>query len=166
MSNRPQSEKMIVSEADVTSRCRAVSKPGIYMIFPRANRVVHHLPNFNGVEVQVLATPRQGARFVEHELLVAPGGGTSKPRDEEFEQFFYIQEGEIVLRVEGGKAHKKPRDAFCWLPPHLPHQFSNKSKKLARLIYIRRRYEEMPGTPVPGSLLSHEQDVPAYPVND
>ena len=91
-------EKLIVSEADITSRCRCINVPGSYMIFPRANRVEHYLPHFNGVEAQVLSTPQHGARFVEHELLVAPGGGTEKPRDEEFEQFLFILEADCSLR--------------------------------------------------------------------
>ena len=36
--NQGQTAKLIVSDADVTSRCRCINKPGSYMIFPRANR--------------------------------------------------------------------------------------------------------------------------------
>ena len=92
---QPQTAKMIVSDADVTSRCRCVNVPGSYMIFPRANRVEHHLPGFDGVLAQVLSTPQHGAKFVEHELLIKPNGKTLKPRREEFEQFFYLLEGEV-----------------------------------------------------------------------
>ena len=165
MPAKPQTEKMIVSEADVTSRCRCINKPGSYMIFPRANRVEHHLPYFNGVDVQVLATPQHGARFVEHELLVSPGGGTSKPRDEEFEQFLYVQEGKVQLSLDGRKKHSMPRGGFCWLPPHCAYQFTNKTNAPARVIWIRRRYEEVAGIPIPDPILSHESDVAANPVD-
>jgi len=47
-----QTAKLIVGDADVTSRCRCINIPGSYMIFPRANRVEHHLPSFEGVLAQ------------------------------------------------------------------------------------------------------------------
>src|SRR5512143_3459770 len=96
-----QEKLLIVSDADVTSRCRCINKPGSYMIFPRANRVEHHLPDFNAVLAQVLATPQHGARFVEHELLVEPNGGTAQPVDEEFEQFLFVLEGDVEFSVDG-----------------------------------------------------------------
>ncbi len=165
MSGKPQSQKLIVSEADVTSRCRCIHKPGSYMIFPRANRVEHHLPDFNAVEAQVLATPQLGARFVEHELLLAPGGGTSRPRDEEFEQFLYVLEGELQLELAGGKKHRMPRGGFAWLPAHLAYQFKNAGSDGARAVWIRRRYETVQGLPVPDAIVAHESDVEAKPVD-
>src|SRR5512141_596160 len=96
-----QEKLLIVSDADVTSRCRCINKPGSYMIFPRANRVEHHLPHFEGVLAQVLATPQHGARFVEHELLVEPNGGTARPVDENLEQFLFVLEGEVNFELDG-----------------------------------------------------------------
>jgi glyoxylate utilization-related uncharacterized protein len=82
-----QDKKLIIEDADVVSRCRAITKPGSYSILPRANRVLSTLPGLSGVSAQVMATPQLGARFIEHELLVQAGGGTEKPIDQEFEQF-------------------------------------------------------------------------------
>jgi (S)-ureidoglycine aminohydrolase len=159
-----QSEKLIVSEADITSRCRCIHKPGSYMIFPRANRVEHHLPHFNGVLAQVLATPQHGAKFVEHELLVEVNGGTTRPRDEAFEQFFFVLEGELQFEL-AGKLSKLVRGSFCWLPPHRAFQFVNKSNALSRVVWIRRRYEEADGVAIPDPIFAHESEVPAYPTD-
>jgi (S)-ureidoglycine aminohydrolase len=160
------SGRLVVSEADVTSRCRCINKPGSYMIFPRANRVEHHLPGFNqGVLAQVLSTPQHGAKFVEHELLVEANGGTEKPRDEAFEQFFFVLEGEIELGFDGGKPKKMNRGNFCWLPPHCAYQFSNKSNLQSRMVWIRRRYEEVSGIAIPAPIFAHESDVPAQPTD-
>ena len=161
----PQSQKIIVSDADVTSRCRCINKPGSYMIFPRANRVEHQLPNFHGVQAQVLTTPQHGAKFVEHELLVEAGGGTSALRDEEFEQFFYVLEGEIDLTLDGHKAQKMPLGGFSWLPPHCSYGFKNQGNALSRVIWLRRRYVEVAGISIPAPIISHESDVPGYPVD-
>jgi (S)-ureidoglycine aminohydrolase len=159
-----QKEMLVVSDADITSRCRCVNKPGEYMIFPRANRVEHQLPYFEGVEAQVLATPEQGARFVEHELLVKPNGGTTRPRDENFEQFLFVLEGSLDLEV-GGKNHVMAEGGYCWLPPDLAYQFKNTGEALSRAVWIRRRYEEIEGVPIPDPIIANEKDVPADPVD-
>jgi (S)-ureidoglycine aminohydrolase len=164
LANKIQTEKLIVSDADVTSRCRCINKPGSYMIFPRANRVEHHLPHFNGVLAQVLATPQHGARFVEHELLVEANGGTAGTRDEAFEQFLFVLEGEVEFRLEG-KLHKLVQGSFSWLPPNAAYEFANKGEDLSRLVWIRRRYQEVEGIQVPGPIVAHESDVPAYPTD-
>jgi len=136
------------------------------MIFPRVNRVEHHLPGFNGgVLAQVLATPQHGAKFVEHELLVEVNGGTEKPRDEAFEQFFFILEGEIEFGYAGGKLTRMGRGNFCWLPPNFAYQFTNKGSALSRVVWIRRRYEEAPGITLPAPILAHESDVTANPTD-
>lgn len=134
------------------------------MLFPRANRVEHYLPHFHGVEAQVLTTPQIGARFVEHELLVHPSGGTAKPKSEELEQFFFVLEGEIDLELDG-KNHKMVEGGFCWLPPQRPYQFVNKGEALSRVVWVRRRYEEVEGITIPDTIIANEKDVTAEPVD-
>ena len=164
--NQPPLSRLIVSDADVTSRCQCINKPGSYMIFPRANRVEHHLPGFNqGVLAQVLATPQHGAKFVEHELLVAVNGGTEKPRDEMFEQFFFVLEGEIEFRTAGSTQKKMGAGNFCWLPPACAYQFTNKADSPSRVVWIRRRYEEVAGIAIPAPIFAHESDVIANPTD-
>ncbi len=143
-----QTAKLIVSDADVTSRCRCINMPGSYMIFPRANRVEHHLPGFEGVLAQVLSTPQHGAKFVEHELLVEPNGHTTGHRSEEFEQFFFVLEGQVQFDLEG-KAHKLVQGSFAWLPPNAAYAFCSDSDDLSRLVWIRRRYVKVRGSLFP-----------------
>ncbi len=164
MQNKPQMEKLIVSEADVTSRCRCINVPGSYMIFPRANRVEHHLPGLDGVLAQVLATPQHGAQFVEHELLIEPNGGAGKPRDEEFEQFWFVLEGQLKFDLEG-KPYKMVQGSFSWLPPHRSYRFVNDGEALSRVVWIRRKYEVAEGINVPDPIVAHESEVPAYPTD-
>ncbi len=164
MQSNMQKEKFIVSDADVTSRCRCINKPGSYMVFPRANRVEHQLPHFNGVLAQVLATPQHGAQFVEHELLVEANGGTSNPREESFEQFFFVLEGELKFSLDG-KASKMVQGGFAWLPPQQTYAFSNLGDSMSRVIWIRRRYEQVDGIGIPDAIIAHESDVPAFPTD-
>jgi (S)-ureidoglycine aminohydrolase len=159
-----QTAKLIVSDADITSRCRCINKPGSYMIFPRANRVENHLPGFEGVLAQVLSTPQHGAKFVEHELLVDPNGGTVKHCQEEFEQFFYVLEGQVKFELEG-KSHKLVQGSFTWLPPQVAYAFHNQDDALSRVVWIRRRYEKVEGIAIPAAIVAHESDVRADPTD-
>ncbi|NLH00004.1 MAG: hypothetical protein GX491_21815 [Chloroflexi bacterium] len=159
-----QTEMLIVNDADVTTRCRAISKPGIYTILPGDNRVFSKLPGFEGVQAQVLATPQVGARFVEHELFFETGGKTVRPIDEDFEHFLYVQQGSIGLDL-CGKKHKLIEGGFSWLPPHMPFELANPDGDLARVIWIRRRYVESPDASMPSPIVAHESDVPAKPTD-
>jgi len=162
--NQGQTAKLIVSDADITSRCRCINKPGSYMIFPRSNRVEHHLPGFEGVLAQVLSTPQHGAKFVEHELLVEPNGHTTGQRSEELEQFFFVLEGRVRFDLDG-KVHKLVQGSFTWLPPNAAYAFASDSDTPSRLIWIRRRYEKVEGIDVPDPIVAHESDVPADPTD-
>jgi (S)-ureidoglycine aminohydrolase len=161
---RTQTTKLIAEEADITSRCRCIHVPGSYMIFPRANRVEHHLPGLNGATAQVLSSPQMGAKFVEHELLIEPNGGTTGHRAEEFEQFFFVLEGEIQFDLDG-KKHKMVQGSLAWLAPSVPYTFRNDGEGLSRLVWIRRHYLKADGIAVPTSFVAHESDVAADPTD-
>lgn len=159
-----QESRVVLTEANIASSCRAYNKPGEYLLLPRSNRVEHILPYFEGVDVQVLATPELGAQFVQHELLVQPNGGTSGGINQELEQFLFVLEGELTFELEG-KKHTMVQGGFCWLPPHTEFQFSNSGESVTRLTWIRRRYEKVPGIAVPDPLVANEKDVEAEPVD-
>lgn len=155
---------LIVDDANVTSRCRAINKPGIYSILPASNRVFSYLPGFKDVAAQVLAAPQLGARFVQYELFVQPGGGTSAPRGEKLEHFLFVLEGGLDFSLDGAK-HSLERGSFCWLPPSRPFEFSNSTNGVTRLIWIRRRYIPVEGIAIPEPIISHESKVTAAPTD-
>jgi (S)-ureidoglycine aminohydrolase len=160
----PQKAKLIVADFDITSRCRTVNRPGSYMIFPRSSRVETYLPHMEGIALQVMAAPPIGAKFIQTELLVAPNGRTTKPRDEDYETFFFVQEGAVELSI-GGRQHKMVEGSFAWLPPHELHGVINKTDSTSRVIWLRRRYDEVEGIAIPDAIVAHESDVPALPVD-
>lgn len=159
-----QDKRVILTEANITSSCRSRNKPGEYLLLPRSNRVEHYLPWFEGVDVQVMASPELGAQFVQHELLVKPNGGTNGSINQEFEHFFYILEGTLALELDG-KKHQLVEGGYFWLPPHSEFKFANRSEGLTRLIWIRRWYEQVPGLKIPAPLIANEKDVKAEPVD-
>lgn len=148
--------------ADIGSRNRSINKLGLYSILPQANRVMSTLPQFKGVQAQVLATPALGARFVEHELYIHPNGGSKQTIAEDFENFFYVLAGDAQLEVDG-KTHKMARGGFAWLPPSMAFSLANKSEDLSRLLWLRRRYETAEGVAIPEAIIANEQDVNPIP---
>jgi (S)-ureidoglycine aminohydrolase len=159
-----QTTKLIASNADITSHCRCINVPGSYMIFPRANRVVHHLPGFEGILAQVLSTPQHGARFMEYELLVESNGHTIGHRNEGLEQFFFVLEGRVQFNFEG-QTHKMTQGSFTWLPPNVAYALKSDSDSLSRLVWIRRRYIEADEIAIPALIVAHESDVRADPTD-
>lgn len=159
-----QDKMLIVNDADITSRCRAINKPGIYSILPASNRVFSYLPGFKDVAAQVLATPQLGARFVQYELVVNPNGGTTAPYNEDLEHFLFVLEGGLEFELDGSKQTLE-KGCFSWLPPSRPFQFTNRSGAEARVVWIRRRYVTAPGIAVPEPIIAHESQVKAEPVD-
>jgi len=151
-----------VKAGDITSRCRAIIKPGIYTLLPRANRVVSTLPTFQGAVAQVLATPALGARFTQHELQVQPGGGTRRAIDDGLEAFLFILEGQFELEIDG-KKHVMVDGGFFWLPPNMPYHLKNTGEAQTRAIWLRRKYMEHEGVRIPDPIIANERDIEAIP---
>lgn len=159
-----QTAKLIIDDADITSRCRAVNVPGSYMLFPKANRVEHYLPGFEGAYAQVLATPQHGAEFVEHELVFEANGGMKKANQEEFEHFFFVLDGKVKLEIDG-KKHTLASGGFSWLPPNTAYKVNNAKDGESRMVWVRRRYVEADGIAIPEAIVANEKDVYAAPTD-
>lgn len=149
-------------DADIASRARTIIKPGAYALLAQANRVPSVLPNFDGVSVQVLATPQLGARFVEHELLIRPGGGSLKPINDGLEHFLFVLEGSVTLCVEG-ETHELSNGGYSWLPPGRPYELKNRTDSQSRALWLRRRYVTVEGLQVPEPMFANEREIPALP---
>ena len=154
-------ERFIPSDADIASRCRAVTKPGLYTILPRANRVESILPGFDKTAAQVLATPQLGARFVQHELHLQPGGGTKTPIKDGLEHFLFVLEGQVSLDLSG-KKHPLIQGGFAYLPADLSYTVRNPSDQESRLLWTKRRYKPIESLR-PDPIISNEKDIPALP---
>jgi quercetin dioxygenase-like cupin family protein len=65
-------------------------------------------------------------------MLVPPGGGPA-PHRHDFEEMFYLAEGEIVFTFRG-QSHTAKEGAVVNIPANAPHAFRNNSGRMARLI--------------------------------
>jgi (S)-ureidoglycine aminohydrolase len=154
-------DRFIPTDADIVSRCRAITKPGSYMLLPRANRVESVLPEFEKTLSQVLATPSLGASFVQHELLIEQGGGTRQPIRDGLEHFHYVLEGEVQLDFSG-KKYELTRGGFAFLPEGSPYMLKNLSNQKSRVFWTKRRFRAS-GSLKPAPIISNEKDVRAEP---
>ncbi|NOZ73527.1 MAG: cupin domain-containing protein [Chloroflexi bacterium] len=148
--------------ADITTRSRSITKPGSYAVLALSDRVESTLPQFKDAVVRVMTTPALGARFVEYELLLNPGGRTVSPLNDGLEHFLFVLEGEVEFESDGEK-HQLDAGGYVWLPPNVAYSLINKSSSLTRMLWLRRRYEEVEGIPIPPPIISHEKDVEAIP---
>jgi (S)-ureidoglycine aminohydrolase len=143
--------------------CRAVLRPGQCALLPRVFRVESWLPNYADTDVHVLASAELGARFVENELLIRPGGGTREPEQNgRLQAFLYVVEGAIHLTVDG-KPHDLDTGGYAWLPPGTSYAVKNNTGALSRVIQFRRKYIPARGLATPGVLVSNQRDVPGMP---
>jgi len=154
-------DRFIPTDADIVSRCRAITKPGSYMILPRANRVENVLPEFEKTLAQVLVTPSLGACFIQHELLIEPRGGTKRTLQDELEHFLYVLEGGIHLDYSGGK-HELTQGGFAYLPEGSSLGIKNVSDQKSRVFWTKRRFKPFESLK-PEPVISNEKDIQAFP---
>jgi (S)-ureidoglycine aminohydrolase len=155
-------ESYVPTQADILSRSRAVVKPGLYMILPQTNRVASGLPSFEKTIVQVLATPEAGAEFVEHELILEPGGGTVKPIQDGLEHFCFVLEGNLHLDIAGDIRHDLEEGGFAYLPVGTVFGLKNPNDKKNRVLWIKRRYKPI-GFLKPDPIIGNEKNVSGTP---
>ena len=150
-----------LTEADIVSRCRAVTKPGLHMLLPQTNRVESVLPNFKNTIAQVLAIPSVGAEFIQYELHLEPGGGTVIPLEDEYEHFFFVLEGGIRVAFLGEK-HDLTQGGFAYLPSKSTFHLENHHHTRNRVLWTRCRYKSIGSLP-PDPIFGNEKDVPGNP---
>lgn len=142
---------------------RAVLRPGCCAILPRVLRVESWLPNYAETDVHVLASAELGARFVEAELYIRPGGGTRQPEQNgRLQAFLYVLEGAVELKIDG-TPYALGTGGYAWLPPGTAYEVKNHTADLSRVVLFRRMYIPAQGLATPGTLVSNQKDVPGLP---
>jgi uncharacterized cupin superfamily protein len=89
---------------------------------------------FNGVIVEQLT---RGAVQMEAQLFaVEPGGGSQGAYAHEGEEFIYVLEGRLDLRLGSGERYLlKPGDC-AYYPSTLDHEWWNASRLVTRLLWV------------------------------
>ena len=114
-----------------------------YCVFPPEGIMDSLLPAWPGCIVRFQTTPRMGARFAQALLIMPPG--TSGPRDAELQpnvqSFFYVLSGSVEMEVEGALRRLAP-GGYAYVPAGGSANVSNPGPEEARLVWVRKPYEE------------------------
>ena len=88
-----------------------------------------------GDNYRILISGEQtGGSYAVIDMLVPPGGGPSPHAHEHFQEMFYVVDGEIEFKMEGGKYVAK-KGSFVNIPlGGAVHCFKNMTDKLAHLL--------------------------------
>jgi (S)-ureidoglycine aminohydrolase len=154
--------KLVSLDADVTTKSRSITKPGVYMILPQSDRVSSKLPDWLNTVAKIMTTPALGAKFVEYEMHVHPGGGTKKPVDDGLQHLFFVLDGKITFEING-KLYEMTDGGIVWLPPDHSYRLTNNGEATTRLLWLRRRYIEIEGIAIPNPIITNEKDIEAVP---
>ena len=88
-----------------------------------------------GNNYRILVTGKEtGGAFAVMDFLIAPGGGPGPHAHADFQESFYVVEGEIEFRSEAGTYIAK-EGSFVTIPKGgMVHQFKNKTDKMAQML--------------------------------
>ncbi len=126
-------------------KTRAVIKPGQYAVIPPQGRVNNTIPNIEGCDISIIASPKLGASFVQYIGTAHPGGGTVKPfgNEENIESFIFLldPEGEMEVALNATKHELKP-GGYAYASPDSHLSFTNITEKPVRFLLYKQRYVE------------------------
>ena len=82
----------------------------------------------------LISGEQTGGTYAVIDMLVPPGGGPGPHAHKHFQEMFYVVDGEIEFKMEGGKYIGK-KGSFVNIPlGGVVHCFKNKTDKLAHLL--------------------------------
>ena len=133
-----------------------------YAVIPRgvmSDIVTSFLPGWNKTRVWLIARPMSGfsETFSQYIMEIDPEGGADEPEpDPGAEGVLFVTHGILRLSI-GDETHMLQAGGYAYLPPCSRWQLGNKSKEAARLHWIRKRYEPVPGLAPPEAFVTNEQ---------
>ncbi len=117
-----------------------------YAMMPPAGILPSRLQGFVETVVRFQAAPALGARFAQALLEIAAGGGTTAPRDDGLEHFFYVLDGAVDVTL-GAQAQLLGPGGYAFAPPGVA--WGLRAEGAARLAWVKRPYEALPGIAPP-----------------
>lgn len=129
-----------------------------YAMMPPEGILVSHLPGFARTVVRFQTSPEMGARFAQCLLEIAAEGGTTAPRDDGLEHFFYVVSG-VAMMGAGDAQQRLTAGGFAYVPPGTPYAIRNAGAEEARVIWVKRRYLALPDVPPPAARFGHRDSV-------
>ncbi|HET7037756.1 MAG TPA: (S)-ureidoglycine aminohydrolase [Thermomicrobiaceae bacterium] len=135
---------------------RGVVTP-MYAVMPAEGVLSSRLPGFAATTARILTAPPMGARFAQILLEIEPGGGTTAPRNDGLEHFFYLLDGRAEVGI-GGTVHQLTAHGYAYVPVTHSYQIRNRGGEPSRLMWVKRPYETI-DLPAPAPLVGHRDEV-------
>ena len=135
-----------------------------YVFIPKGSMmdiVVSYLPFWEKTRAWILARPLSGfaETFSQYIMEVAPGGGSTRPDDD--------QTAQAVLFVVGGTGkisiNREEFDlksgSYTYIPPNIAWEIQNIGDASLTFHWIRKSYEPVDGIDAPTAFVTHEQEI-------
>lgn len=139
-----------------------------YAVIPRgvmSDIVATFLPGWIGARTWVLARPLSGfaETFAQYLIELMPGGMSDRPEpDKTAQAVLFCLRGELGLEIEG-KNYVMTPGSYAYIAPGADWRIMNRYDGRANFMWIRKRYEPVPGLDMPETFVTHDDDVePVY----
>ncbi|MDE2789369.1 MAG: bifunctional allantoicase/(S)-ureidoglycine aminohydrolase [Paracoccaceae bacterium] len=144
-----------------------------YAVIPRgvmSDIVTSNLPGWEGTRAWILARPMTGfaETFAQYVIEVSPGGGSDDPEpDSGAEAVLFVTSGELELTLNGVSDMMGP-GGYGYIPPGFRWRLRNPTNATAPACFswIRRRYVQAEGVPLPDPFVVNEADIAPVPMPD
>ncbi|WP_129658871.1 bifunctional allantoicase/(S)-ureidoglycine aminohydrolase [Rothia uropygialis] len=140
-----------------------------YAVIPRGTQrdiVASVLPFWFKTRLWVLARPLTGfaETFSQYLVEVSAGGGSDRPEEDlGAEAVLFLMEGHLELTLADAPHTLKP-GGYAFISPGETWAIHNRGTDAARFMWIRKRYQEVPGIERPTSFVTNEQDIDPTPM--
>lgn len=128
-----------------------------YAVMPPEGIPVSRIQGFEKTNLRFQTSPEMGARFAQILLDFEQGGGTTAPRDDGLEHFFYVVAGAVEVAF-GGATHRLEAHGYCYLPPGTSYEITGRLETGSNVIWVKRPYAKI-GLPVPEPIVGHRDNV-------
>ena len=135
-----------------------------YAVIPRgvmSDIVTSVFPFWEGTRAWMLSRPLSGfsETFAQYLMEVAPNGGSERPEPEaQAEGVLFVVGGSLRLVLDG-QAHALGAGSYVYLPPGAVWSLRNDAAEPARIHWIRKAYEPVPGIEVPEAFVADERAI-------
>jgi (S)-ureidoglycine aminohydrolase len=126
-----------------------------YSVMPPVGVLASRIPGIDGAVIRILTAPPMGAKFAQIMLELESGGGTTTPRNDGVQHFFYLVDGSVELTIDGER-HELTPHGFAYVP--VGTSFGFKAHEASRLLWIKKPYEAI-DLPAPQPIVGHRDRI-------
>jgi (S)-ureidoglycine aminohydrolase len=132
-----------------------------YAVIPKgvmSDIVASLLPHWTNTRAWIIARPLSGfaETFAQYIVEVGPHGGSSSPEpDPEAQAAIFVVEGHVALTI-GSIIHHLSPGGFAYIPPGTSWSVDNPHPDRARFHWVRKRYQRVPGIPLPDPVVTSD----------